>query len=64
MTRLKSLKRSFKNIDFFSTNINFRENGGDSFGSVFGACISSMIALVVTLYGVNKFIIMSNYDDT
>ena len=64
MTRLNTLKRSFKNIDFFSTNISFRENGGDSFGSIFGACISSIIALVVALYGINKFIIMSNYEDT
>ena len=40
----------------------FRENGGDSFGSIFGAFISLIIALITAIYGINKFIIMQNYE--
>ena len=39
-------------------------DGRDSFGSVFGACLSLMIAVVIALYGIRKFIVMSNYDES
>ena len=64
MAKKNKLVSYFKRFDFFHTNIEFRENGGDSFGSVFGTCMSFMITLIVVLYGINKFIIMSHYDDT
>ena len=60
----KNLKAKFKSIDFFATDISFRENGGDSFGSIFGAFNSLIIALIVAIYGINKFIIMQNYEET
>ena len=64
MVKKNSLISEFKKFDFFSTSIGFRQNGAESFGSVFGTCISLIIAIVIALYGVNKFVIMSNYDDT
>ena len=60
----ESLGRQLKRLDFFQTNVQFRENGDEAFGSIFGACLSLIISLVVGLYGINKFIIMSNHDDT
>ena len=54
----------FKRFDFYQTNIAFRENGGDSFGSNFGACTSLIITIIVALYTTHKFVIMRNYDDT
>ena len=60
----KDLKAKFKSIDFFATDVSFREDGGESFGSIFGAFNSLIIALIVTLYGINKFFIMKNYEDT
>ena len=64
MTAKATISRNFKKMDFFSSDVSFRENGGDSFGSVFGACMSLLIFLVVALYGINKFVIMSDYADT
>ena len=60
----KDLAAKFKSIDFFATDISFRENGGDSFGSIFGAFNSLIITLIVAIYGINKFIILKNYEDT
>ena len=59
----RSLK-NFKKLDMFSSDVSFRENRGDSFGSIFGACWSMVIMIVVLLYGTNKFFIMSDYADT
>ena len=47
MAKRNKLVSYSKRFDFFKTNIEFRENGGDSFGSVFGTCMSFMIALIV-----------------
>ena len=52
-------KKCFKKIDFFATDVTFKENGTDAFQSVFGACVSLLITLVLILYFINKFIIMS-----
>ena len=54
----------FKKIDFFSSDVSFRENGGGSFGSIFGASMSLIIAIVVIIYGASKFTIMLDYEDT
>ena len=64
MVKIKTLGRQFKQFDFFSKSIALRVNGSDSFGSIFGACTSLIIALVLAAYGVNKFLIMWNYEDT
>ena len=48
----------------FGTNIAFKVDGGDNIGSVFGASISILVALIVTAYGFNKFVIMKYYEDT
>ena len=53
-----------KRIDYFQKDISFRESGGDSFGSVFGAFMSLIVWAIVVLYGFNRFIIMRNYEDT
>ena len=54
----------FKRIDFFQTNASFRVKGGDSFASVFGACMSLLVGTIIALYGFNRFIIMRQYEDT
>ena len=59
-----SLIRNFKQIDLFATDITFNENGASSFSTVFGACLSLLIALIVAAFGINKFFIMFNFDDT
>ena len=64
MIQKKKFIAFVKNADLFATDVAFRENGGNRFGSVFGAITSVLIALIVASYGINKFIIMSQYDDT
>ena len=54
----------FKSLDLFAQNVNFRENGGDSFGTTFGAITTLMISCIVIMYGMKKFFIMQNYLDT
>ena len=63
-TTISRSLRNFKKLDMFSSDVSFRENGGDSFGSIFGACWSIVIIIVVMLYGTNKFFIMYDYADT
>ena len=64
MPKKNSLSSYIKKIDLFSINVTFRENGGDSFGSVLGAFASLMIVILVSLYGLQKYLIMSNHEDT
>ena len=64
MPRKSTFSRYFKQADLFPQDVSFRENGGDAFTSMFGACTSLIIALVVLLYGVNKFSVLINYEDT
>ena len=64
MVKRKTLAAQFKRIDFFATDITFKENGGNSFGSIFGAFTSLLIALIVASYGFNKFLVMYNHEDT
>ena len=64
MVKRNKLNAYFRNFDLFSKNIAFRENGEDSFGSIFGAFTSLIILLIVATYGINKFSIMLDYGDT
>ena len=64
MARRNRLIRNFKKLDLFGTNITFREDGGDQFGSVFGALISLLVAMVVAEYGLNKFFVLKERNDT
>ena len=64
MVKRNSWERNFKKFDLFATNIAFREDGGDQFGSIFGALISLLVTLIVAVYGLNKFIIMKDHEDT
>ena len=64
MAKKTTIGGYFKSLDLFSTNFTFKTNGNDSFQTGFGACMSLMIMLIVALYGINKFFIMRNYDDT
>ena len=64
MVSSNKFARQFKRIDIFYNNIEFRENKGNNFQTVFGALISLAVALVVALYGTNKFMIMRDYGDT
>lgn len=54
MSKKTTFRSQFKSLDFFSTNVGFREHGGESFKTVFGACLSLLIALLVGAYGFNK----------
>ena len=64
MVKTKPLSTKFKRIDLFATNIAFRENEGDSFGSIFGACSTLLIALIVASYGFKKILVMYDHGDT
>ena len=64
MARKNTIDSSLKKFDLFSKNISFRENGEDAFGSIFGAVTSIMILFVVGIYGMNKFRIMLDHEDT
>ena len=64
MIQKKKFIAFVKNADLFASDVAFRENGGNRFGSVFGSLTSILIALIVASYGINKFIIMSQYNDT
>ena len=64
MSKKSSLSGYIKKMDLFSTNITFRESGGDSFGSICGAFASLIIMTLATLYGLQKYLVMSNHEDT
>ena len=64
MIKRKNLNSYFKRVDFFARDIAFKEDGGSSFGSIFGACTSLLIVLIVASYGASKFLILVNYEDT
>ena len=64
MAKRNGLQTYFKRVDIFGTDVAFRESGGESFGSIFGAVNSLIIVLIVSLYGINKFTIMNHYEDT
>ena len=54
----------FKKVDLFPTDVNFRENGGSSFKSGCGACISVFIFVIMVFYSTSKLSILVNYEDT
>ena len=44
----------FKKLDFYPEDVSFRESGDESFKSVFGACISLLIVVMVLIYATSK----------
>ena len=58
MAKFKSFKRRFKQIDLFPTLFHAK------FPSSLGACTSIFVWIILALYGINKYLIMSRYDDT
>ena len=64
MVKRNSVKTYFKSVDIFATDISFKENGSQSFGSIFGSSVSLMIVFIIALYGLDRFIVMANYEDT
>ena len=64
MVKNSSLSRSARQFDFFSKGISFQVDGRDSYGSIFGTFTSLIIVLVIATYGIHKFLIMLNYEDT
>ena len=61
MGKKSTFSSRFKKLDLYATDVSFRENGGDSFGSIFGACVSLVIILVVAAYGIGKFLVMLDH---
>ena len=64
MKKKRSFGSLFKKLDLFSSNVAFRENGGDSFGSVIGAVVSLAIIVVVAMFAVSKYQIVIDKADT
>ena len=64
MTKRKTIGRYFRKIDLFSTDISFRENKGNSFGSNFGAFLSLIVFFIIGMYGNKKLSILVNKEDT
>ena len=54
----------FTRIDLFPTDVSFRENGGDSFKTCYGACVSLFIILITIFYATNKFRTLVEREDT
>ena len=44
--------------------MSFRENGGDSFKTTCGALLSFILIMMIGLYGVQKYLILVERDDT
>ena len=60
----KKLNKFFQKSDLFAQNVAFRENGGDSFTSCYGASVSILITIITCIYAANKLIILKERDDT
>ena len=60
----KKLNKIFQKSDLFAQNVAFRENGGDSFTSCYGASVSILITIITCIYAANKLIILKERDDT
>ena len=61
---LKKIANVQKSIDIFGERVNFNIDGSDSHKSFFGAFVTMIIALIVLSYGLDKFILMTEYRDT
>ena len=61
---LKKIANGQKSIDIFGEKVNFNIDGADSHKSFFGAFVTIIITLIVLSYGLDKFILMTEYRDT
>ena len=61
---LKKLTGLLSVTDLFAKDVSFRENGGQSFTSVFGSLVSILIYAVTALYAFNKTLILAQREDT
>ena len=64
MGKKRTFGSSFKKIDMFASDVSFRENGGDSFGSITGSVMSLAIILLVASYGFRRCVTVMHYADT
>ena len=60
----EKLKRLLGVADFYGRDVTFRENGGQSFTSVFGSLVSILISIVTALYASRKLVILIERGDT
>ena len=58
------LSSAFQSIDLFGQNVQFIENGKDSFTTNFGALLSTLIIVVVLIYSADKLQILTSYGDS
>ena len=57
-------RNALHSIDLFSLDVDFRENKQQRFTTWFGCALSILILTIVGYYGVIKFSLMTNYEDT
>ena len=60
----KKIANGQKSIDIFGEQVNFNIDGENSHKSFFGSFVTIIIALIVVSYGLDKFILMTEYRDT
>ena len=61
---LKKIANVQKSIDIFGERVSFNIDGAESHKSFFGAFVTIIISLIVLSYGLDKFILMTEYRDT
>ena len=63
-TLLSKIGEKVLQIDKYGESASFNISGRSSYTSVYGTIISMLVFIVVIPYGVNKFVVMKNYEDT
>ena len=58
------LSNTFQNLDLFGQHIEFIENGREAFTTLTGAFISTLLIILVLIYGINKFYILNDFGDS
>ena len=61
---VKHLKDIIKSRDMYAKPFSFTYKGEENFKTTFGGFISIIITSIVLVYGVQRFIVMINRDDT
>ena len=64
MRILKWIKETIKNRDIFEKSISLTYKGNHSFKTLFGGIVSTIILILMILYGIMLFIQMVNRDNT
>ena len=59
-----SMKIMANNIDFFGETVEFQIHGQNKYSSICGIMLSLGILVTVLAYGINKYSVMINHDDT